>query len=94
MLREVDVKMVDNEKCIEKYIYMNPEIQLCAGVSDGVSNVCKGDSGGGLFCKNPNSKWYLAGVVSYGLECREGAVYTRVSAYVNDWIERNIKTNN
>jgi secreted trypsin-like serine protease len=59
MLREVDVKMVKNDVCVQKYIYMNPEIQLCAGINDGLSNVCKGDSGGGLFCKNANSRWYL-----------------------------------
>ena len=93
MLRQVDVTMVKNDVCVQKYIYMDPEVQLCAGVNDGLSNVCKGDSGGGLFCKNANSRWYLAGIVSYGLECREGAVYTRVSAYVNDWIEEKIKNN-
>ena len=61
MLREVDVKMIDDEACNDKYIYMDPAIQLCAGITDGVSNVCKGDSGGGLYCKKSNSRWYLAG---------------------------------
>jgi hypothetical protein len=60
--------MLNDEECIKKYMYVEPDIQICAGVSDNVLNVCKGDSGGGLFCKKTDSRWYLAGYFYFWLK--------------------------
>lgn len=53
------------------------------------AQACKGDSGGPLFVESP-SRRRIAGLVSRGAgasnRCDSGAIYTRVSPYV-DWIE-------
>ncbi len=48
---------------------------------------CQGDSGGGLFYFK-NSRWYVAGVVSYAIGCGRQTfptVFTKTAAYI-DWI--------
>ncbi|VEL26641.1 unnamed protein product, partial [Protopolystoma xenopodis] len=54
-------------------------------------DTCKGDSGGGLFCKAPDTnRWQLYGITSYGgaSGCgRTYSIYMSVPA-ASDWIKR------
>ena len=53
---------------------------------------CYGDSGGGSYIQLPSGELRIVGVTShsYGIGCNEGAVDTRVDAYL-DWIDDTIK---
>ena len=50
----------------------------------------KGDSGGPLVVRSPNGKYFLAGIISWGIGCggkNRPGVYTRISEF-NSWIKR------
>ena len=64
------------------------DTQLCAGTDGGGKDSCNGDSGGPLFTTGDGCA-QLEGLTSYGSpDCGslDGAVYTRIIAYVG-WIE-------
>lgn len=87
-LKGVWLKVMDNEKCQEKYESSHP-----GGIKDGMlcaaktgRDTCQGDSGGPLFLNN--YPFELIGIVSWGQGCARAespGVYTRVSEYVY-WI--------
>ncbi|XP_044153913.1 complement C1s subcomponent [Bufo gargarizans] len=65
---------------------------LCAG--EGGHDTCSGDSGGPLMFEDlkvrRNKRFYIAGIVSWGIECGDFGMYTKVQNYV-DWIEKTIE---
>ncbi|XP_069044035.1 uncharacterized protein [Lepisosteus oculatus] len=64
------------------------ENMICAGELEGRKDVCMGDGGGPLICKQ-GSSWVQAGIVSFEKGCISSSipgVYTRVSQY-KDWIK-------
>lgn len=69
------------------------ENMLCAGGA-GVDS-CQGDSGGAFAVRkliDQSSKFYVAGLVSWGPECGTYGVYTKVQNYV-DWIRETMQEN-
>ena len=87
-LRAVDLPIVDNETCADRYGGRITDGQVCAGYRQGTMDSCQGDSGGPLVVPGGPTGWTQIGVVSWGAGCAQpGAygVYTRVSSYI-DWI--------
>ena len=87
-LQAVDVPIVDNETCADRYGGSITDGQVCAGYRQGTMDSCQGDSGGPLVVPGGPTGWTQIGVVSWGAGCaRPGAygVYTRVSSYIG-WI--------
>jgi len=94
VLRAVDVTVMSNAQCVEKYRNTGPEVvkdtNICA--SDPGKDACKGDSGGPLFTvKSGYNGLVQVGIVSWGMPCNaqinSPGVYTRVSKYIK-WIRR------
>ncbi|CAI5790580.1 serine protease 27-like [Podarcis lilfordi] len=101
-LQELEVPILGTEECDQMFhedsngtetvplghrlIYKD---MICAGYPDGNKDTCQGDSGGPLACKQ-NGTWFLAGVVSFGVDCakpKRPGIHTRVTSYM-DWIQR------
>ncbi|KAM9299264.1 mannan-binding lectin serine protease 2-like [Gastrophryne carolinensis] len=93
----VQVNIINQEKCAATYNqkstsdkqYTVTENMICAGHEGGGKDSCAGDSGGALvFYDKLDKKWFIGGIVSWGLECGvagQYGVYTRVGKYL-DWI--------
>ncbi|XP_048475987.1 complement C1s-1 subcomponent-like [Rhincodon typus] len=62
---------------------------LCAG-SPGI-DACTGDGGGAYVFEDPlrSDTYYIAGIVSWGIQCGAYGIYTNVINYL-DWIKRTI----
>jgi len=96
-LREVDVKVLSNSDCKNKYSYPSSWItsqMLCANVDGGGKDACQGDSGGPLVTAGSGNgvtagqNYELIGVVSWGSGCASASypgVYSRVTMQL-DWI--------
>uniref|UniRef100_A0A6I8NWI8 Transmembrane serine protease 6 n=1 Tax=Ornithorhynchus anatinus TaxID=9258 RepID=A0A6I8NWI8_ORNAN len=89
-LQKVDVQIVHQDLCDEAYRFSITPRMMCAGYRKGKKDSCQGDSGSPLVCKEPSGRWFLAGLVSWGLGCGRPnyfGVYTRISR-VLDWIKQ------
>ncbi|KAM8978101.1 transmembrane protease serine 6 [Sarcophilus harrisii] len=89
-LQKVDVELIQQDLCNEAYRYQITPQMLCAGYRRGKKDACQGDSGGPLVCKESSGRWFLAGLVSWGLGCGRPnyfGVYTRITR-VMGWIQQ------
>ncbi len=90
-LNNVKLNIYSSSSCNLVDSVHNWAAQICAGDLSGRKDTCQGDSGGPLYVQdeiNGVTKYVLAGIVSYGVECAKPnypGVYTRVSYYL-DWI--------
>ncbi|UXI22791.1 Insulin-like growth factor 2 mRNA-binding protein 1 [Sarcoptes scabiei] len=93
-IHEVEVPIVPHQKCIQWYskqlpFHPIPDTMVCAGYEQGKKDACQGDSGGPLLCTNEDQSWFVAGIVSWGINCAQPqlpGIYTNVPKYI-DWIE-------
>ncbi|XP_060524883.1 serine proteinase stubble isoform X2 [Cylas formicarius] len=97
VLQEVQVPIVSNDRCKSMFLRAGrhefiPDIFLCAGHEGGGQDSCQGDSGGPLQVKGKNGRYFLAGIISWGIGCAEAnlpGVCTRISKFV-PWILKNV----
>lgn len=92
-LQQVQLPILSNEKCQQMFRTAGrqesiPDIFLCAGYETGGRDSCQGDSGGPLQAKGEDGRWFLAGIISWGIGCAEPnmpGVCTRITEF-KDWI--------
>ena len=91
-LLQVSLPWLTDARCAQKYPTVDVSNAICAGETGGNKDTCQGDSGGPLVVQNPDGKWYLGGITSWGYGCGDGGVYTRTSLY-NPWIKLMVAAN-
>jgi len=98
VVHEVEVPFVPHNVCSKWYSLQDVPIgdtMICAGYPEGEKDACQGDSGGPLLCKSNTGHWFVAGIVSWGINCAQPnlpGIYTKVSIY-RDWI-KNVTSSN
>ncbi|XP_029373123.1 transmembrane protease serine 4a isoform X2 [Echeneis naucrates] len=95
-LQMANIPLIDQAVCSGPTIYGSSitKRMICAGFLKGQVDACQGDSGGPLVHFN-SPRWYLAGVVSWGVGCareRRPGVYCNVEEMLN-WIHTIIEKN-
>lgn len=62
---QVNVPIISNEECLQKYPYTITKNMLCAGLEEGGRDSCQGDSGGPLHVyKNATGQYQEVGTFS------------------------------
>nr|XP_008175643.1 mast cell protease 1A-like [Chrysemys picta bellii] len=82
ILQEVNLSVISDKTCYNRYRYYYPSSMLCAGDPDDQKSIYSGDSGGPLVCCG-----VAEGIVSKGIKNSTAppAVYTRISHFM-PWI--------
>jgi len=82
--------VLPSARCQSKYgARFTNATQICAGEIGDQAGPCQGDSGGPFTRELTPLQWTLLGVVSWGIGCGDGGVYTRVDSYLS-WLEGTI----
>ncbi|KAG9276296.1 complement C1r subcomponent-like [Astyanax mexicanus] len=85
---------VETERAIHEDIGPLTDNMFCAGLPEGGEDTCIGDTGSAFVTKKNNTYW-VAGIVSWGVECAKPGkygIYTHVSKYTN-WIQKTMEEN-
>lgn len=91
-LQEIRLPIIDHKTCQASTQYPVTRNMFCAGYKQEiVGDACKGDSGGPFVVQRKN-RWYLIGIVSWGVGCGRKdhyGYYAKVSNY-HSWIKEKI----
>ncbi|XP_025195154.1 trypsin-1-like isoform X2 [Melanaphis sacchari] len=94
VLQKVRLPLIAVDDCLNLYNnagygdYVSRCVICGGGTLEYEADSCQGDSGGPLTCLADDNRFYLCGIVSWGLGCANPTypgVYTAVSCY-SDWI--------
>ena len=90
-LQQVEVRVTPHQVCAIHFAAIGETVQkstmICAGGLN--ADACQGDSGGPLVTADRST---LVGLISWGVGCAraEGGVYTRISAYQDNFIQETV----
>lgn len=100
VMQKAVVPIMENWKCSQMFNMSGrmekiPEVFVCAGYAEGGIDSCQGDSGGPLQLQGEDGRWFLAGIISWGIGCAEPnlpGVCTRISKFT-EWIVQQVRQN-